>query len=75
MEIIKLEDNLDVFHVVGKEGLSEFFRECGDEMVGWSRRFGEFLRNWSGFQVLGEVADMMVGCWSVAKRAVGFGAR
>ena len=75
MDVLKHEDSLDVFRVVGEEGLLEFFRECGYEMVRWSRRFGEFLRSWSGFQVLGKVADMMVGCWSVAKRAVGFGAR
>ena len=74
LEIITFEDNLDVFHVVGEEGLSEFFRECGDEMVRWSSRFGELFRSWGGFQVISEVTDGMVRCWSIAKRAVRLGA-
>ena len=55
--------------------LLEFFCECGDEMFGWSRGFGVFVRSWSGFQVLSEVADMMVGYWSVAYKAVGLGTK
>ena len=43
MEVIKHEDSLDVFRDVVEEGLLEFFRECGDEMVRWSRRFDESL--------------------------------
>ena len=70
MEVIKHEDNLDVFHDSAEEGLLEFFRECGDEMVRWSSRFGELFRSWGGFQVIGEVTDVMVRCWSVAKKAV-----
>ena len=48
MEVIKHEDSLDVFRDVANEGLLEFFHECGDEMVRWSRRFGSSLRRWSG---------------------------
>ena len=32
------------------------------------KRFGGFLRSWSSFQVLGDVGDVMVECWSVAKK-------
>ena len=55
--------------------LLEFFCECGDEMFGWSRGFGVFIRSWSGSQVLSEVADMMVGYWSIAYKAVGLGTK
>ena len=54
---------MNVFHVAFKERLLEFFREGGDEMVWWGRRFGEFLRRRSSFQFLSKVADMMSsGC-------------
>ena len=34
----------------------------------------EFLGDWGGFQFISEVTDVMVRCWSVAKRAVRLGA-
>ena len=70
MEVVELEDSLNVFHDALKEILLKFSREGGDEMVRWSRRFGEFLWRWSSFQFLSKL--MSFGCRFTADWTVSF---
>ena len=43
-EVILVEKSFDIFCFVVKESLFELFCEGGEDVVGWSGRFGEFLR-------------------------------
>ena len=47
-EVILAEEGFNIFCFVIKKSLFEFFHEDGDDVVGWSGRFGGFLRRWSG---------------------------
>ena len=72
-EVILDEESFNIFCFVIKESLFKFFREGGEDVIGWSGRFGEFLRRWSGFQFLSEVADMVSsGCRFAADWTVSF---
>ena len=62
-EVILGEESFNIFCFFIKESLLKFFREGGENVVGWSGRFGEFLRRWSSFQFLSEVTDLVSsGC-------------
>ena len=61
-----VEDSIDIFCFAVKKSLFELFREGGEDLIGWSKRFDESLGRWGGIQFLREVPDMMVSGYRFA---------
>ena len=61
-EIILGEESFNIFFLFINERLLKFFCEGVEDVVGWSWRFGGWFGIWSDFQVIVEVADVVVGC-------------
>ena len=49
-----VEDSIDIFCFAVKKSLFELFREGGEDVIGWSKRFDESLGRWGGIQFLRE---------------------